>query len=123
MGPPWPGFVRRLAGSRFLAHDDKEPPRMDMGLPKRVKMVEVGPRDGLQNEARPVPAEVKIALIEKLADAGLRAIEAGAFVSPKWVPQMADTARVLAGVTRRPGVSYPVLVPNMTGFEAAVAAG
>jgi len=94
-----------------------------MTLPKQVRMVEVGPRDGLQNEARPVPAEVKIALIEKLADAGLKAIEAGAFVSPKWVPQMADTARVLAGLRRRPGVSYPVLVPNMTGFEAAASAG
>ncbi len=93
-----------------------------MLLPSKVKMVEVGPRDGLQNEARPVPAEIKIQLIEALADAGLKAIEAGAFVSPKWVPQMADTARVLAGLARRPDVSYPVLVPNMTGFEAAVAA-
>lgn len=94
-----------------------------MVLPKKVKMVEVSPRDGLQNEARPVPAEIKIQLIGKLADAGLTAIEAGAFVSPKWVPQMADTARVLAGLMRRPDVSYPVLVPNMTGFEAAAAAG
>jgi hydroxymethylglutaryl-CoA lyase len=94
-----------------------------MGLPKQARMVEVGPRDGLQNEPRPVAAAVKIALIEKLADSGLRTIEAGAFVSPKWVPQMADTAEVLAGVGRRPGVSYPVLVPNMTGFETAVAAG
>ena len=94
-----------------------------MTIPRRVKMVEVGPRDGLQNEARPVPAEIKIQLIDRLADAGLKAIEAGAFVSPKWVPQMADTARVLEGLVRRPGVSYPVLVPNMTGFEAASAAG
>jgi hydroxymethylglutaryl-CoA lyase len=94
-----------------------------MGLPKQVRMVEVGPRDGLQNEPRPVAAAVKIQLIEKLADAGLRSIEAGAFVSPKWVPQMADTAEVLAGIRRRPGVAYPVLVPNMTGFEAAAAAG
>ena len=94
-----------------------------MAVPKRVKMVEVGPRDGLQNEARPVPAEIKIRLIEMLADAGLTAIEAGAFVSPKWVPQMADTAKVLEGLYRRSGVSYPVLVPNMTGFEAAAAAG
>jgi len=86
-------------------------------------MVEVGPRDGLQNEARPVPAAIKIRLIEMLADAGLAAIEAGAFVSPKWVPQMADTADVLAGLSLRSGVSYPVLVPNMTGFEAAAAAG
>ncbi len=94
-----------------------------MTLPSRVKIVEVGPRDGLQNEARVVPAEVKVALIDRLTEAGLQAIEAGAFVSPKWVPQMADTAAVLAGIRRRPGVSYPVLVPNMKGMEAALAAG
>src|SRR6185437_2917500 len=94
-----------------------------MRLPKDVRMVEVGPRDGLQNEARTVPASIKIALIERLAEAGLRTIEAGSFVSPKWVPQMADTAVVMAGLARRPGVSYPVLVPNMTGYEAARAAG
>jgi hydroxymethylglutaryl-CoA lyase len=94
-----------------------------MTVPQRVKMVEVGPRDGLQNEAKPVSAEIKIQLIDRLADSGLRTIEAGAFVSPKWVPQMADTAKVLAGLVRRPGISYPVLVPNMTGFEAASAAG
>jgi hydroxymethylglutaryl-CoA lyase len=91
------------------------------GLPKRVRIVEVGPRDGLQNEARTVPAATKIALIEKLADAGLRTIEAGSFVSPKWIPQMADTAEVLAGLHRAPGVSYPVLVPNLKGFERALA--
>ena len=94
-----------------------------MTLPRRVKIVEVGPRDGLQNEARVVPAEVKVALIDRLAEAGLTSIEAGAFVSPKWVPQMADTAAVLAGIRRRPGVSYPVLVPNMKGMEAALEAG
>ncbi len=94
-----------------------------MSLPARVKVVEVGPRDGLQNEPKTVPAPVKIELIERLADAGLRVIEAGSFVSPKWVPQMADTAQVLAGLRRRPGVSYPVLVPNMKGLEAALAAG
>lgn len=94
-----------------------------MNLPKRVKMVEVGPRDGLQNEAIPVPAAVKIELIRRLADAGLRVVEAGAFVSPKWVPQMADSAEVLRGIARLPGVSYPVLVPNLKGFEAALAAG
>jgi hydroxymethylglutaryl-CoA lyase len=94
-----------------------------MHLPKQVRMVEVGPRDGLQNEARIVPAATKIALIERLAEAGLRVIEAGSFVSPKWVPQMADTAEVLAGLKHRPGVSYPVLVPNMQGFAAALAAG
>jgi len=94
-----------------------------MGLPARVKMVDVGPRDGLQNEPQSLPASVKIALIERLAEAGLPAVEAGAFVSPKWVPQMADSAEVLRGIARRPGVRYPVLVPNMKGFEAARAAG
>ncbi|MDA0703858.1 MAG: hydroxymethylglutaryl-CoA lyase [Proteobacteria bacterium] len=94
-----------------------------MTLPKAVRVVEVGPRDGLQNEAATVPTGVKVAFIEKLADAGLKAIEAGAFVSPKWVPQMADSAEVLAGLPRRPGLRYPVLVPNMKGFERAVEAG
>ena len=94
-----------------------------MGLPRKVRIVEVGPRDGLQNESVAVGADVKIALIEQLAAAGLRTIEAGAFVSPKWVPQMADTAEVLAGVTAHPGVSYPVLVPNLRGLDAALAAG
>ena len=92
-------------------------------LPRRVKIVEVGPRDGLQNEPRSLPAAVKIELIDRLSAAGLPVIEAGAFVSPKWVPQMADSARVLAGIAKRPGVSYPVLVPNLKGLEAALAAG
>ena len=92
-------------------------------LPSRVKLVEVAPRDGLQNEAETVPTAVKIALIDALSQTGLMVIEAGAFVSPKWIPQMADTDRVLAGIARRPGVDYPVLVPNMEGFEAARAAG
>ena len=95
---------------------------MAMRLPKRVRMVEVGPRDGLQNEVQILPAATKIALIEQLAAAGLSVIEAGSFVSPKWIPQMADTADVLAGLKRKPGVSYPVLVPNMKGFDAARAA-
>lgn len=94
-----------------------------MSLPQRVKMVEVGPRDGLQNEALIVPTAVKIELIDRLTEAGLSVIEAGSFVSPKWVPQMADTAQVLAGIRRRPGVSYPVLVPNLRGLQAALAAG
>ncbi len=94
-----------------------------MVLPRRVKMVEVGPRDGLQNEPETVPTALKIELIERLAEAGLPVVEAGAFVSPNWVPQMADTAEVLAALARRPGVSYPVLVPNMKGFEAARRAG
>ena len=94
-----------------------------MNLPKKVKMVEVGPRDGLQNEAQNVPTAVKIELIDRLADAGLTVIEATAFVSPKWVPQMADNAEVMAGFRRRPGVGYPVLVPNRKGLDAAIAAG
>lgn len=86
-------------------------------------MVEVGPRDGLQNEAGAVPAAVRIGFIDRLAEAGFRVVEAGSFVSAERVPQMADTAAVMAGIARKPGVSYPVLVPNMKGFEAAVAAG
>jgi isopropylmalate/homocitrate/citramalate synthase len=88
---------------------------------ERVRIVEVGPRDGLQNETAVVPTAVKVELIERLAAAGLPAVEAGAFVSPKWVPQMADTAEVLAQLTRRPGTSYPVLVPNEKGLERALA--
>ena len=94
-----------------------------MDLPKRVRIVEVGPRDGLQNEPKSVPTAVKVELIERLADAGLPAVEATAFVSPKWVPQMADHSEVLKALRRRPGVAYPVLVPNMKGFEAAAEAG
>lgn len=86
-------------------------------------MVEVGPRDGLQNERAVVPTAIKIELIERLAEAGLPVVEATAFVSPKWIPQMADNAQVLAGLARKPGIVYPVLVPNMKGFEAALAAG
>src|SRR3989338_6219696 len=92
-------------------------------LPKKVRIVEVGPRDGLQNEKMAVPTQVKLELIGRLADAGLRAIEATAFVSPKWVPQMADHSEVLERIRRKPGVSYPVLTPNLQGFEAARAAG
>nr|WP_221238348.1 hydroxymethylglutaryl-CoA lyase [Roseospira visakhapatnamensis] len=91
-------------------------------MPQSVKLVEVGPRDGLQNEPGAVPTAAKVTLIEALAAAGLPVIEAGSFVSPKWVPQMADTADVLAALRRRPGVSYPVLVPNTKGLEAALAA-
>jgi hydroxymethylglutaryl-CoA lyase len=94
-----------------------------MALPQKVKMVEVGPRDGLQNEPGVVPAAVKIELIDRLSESGLPVIEATSFVSPKWVPQMADAAQVMAGIRRRPGVSYPVLTPNMKGLEGAMAAG
>jgi hydroxymethylglutaryl-CoA lyase len=92
-----------------------------MKLPSRVKLVDVGPRDGLQNEKEPVPAQVKIALVHHLQDAGLKDIEVTSFVSPKWVPQMADAAEVMALIERKPGVRYSVLTPNMKGFEAAVA--
>ncbi|MDO9360995.1 MAG: hydroxymethylglutaryl-CoA lyase, partial [Polaromonas sp.] len=91
-----------------------------MKLPSKVKIVDVGPRDGLQNEKAPVPAAVKIELVHRLQDAGLTEIEVTSFVSPKWVPQMADAAEVMAGITRKPGVRYSVLTPNMKGFEAAV---
>jgi hydroxymethylglutaryl-CoA lyase len=94
-----------------------------MSFPRKTRIVDVAPRDGLQNEPKSVPASVKIELIERLQDAGLAAVEATAFVSPKWVPQMADSAEVMAGIRKRPGVAYPVLVPNMKGFEAASAAG
>jgi isopropylmalate/homocitrate/citramalate synthase len=94
-----------------------------MSLPREVRIVEVGPRDGLQNEPKSVSAAVKIELIDRLGDAGLRAIEATAFVSPKWVPQMADNAEVMTGIRKRPGVAYPVLVPNLQGLQAALAAG
>jgi hydroxymethylglutaryl-CoA lyase len=92
-------------------------------LPERVRIVEVGPRDGLQNEKGEVPTAVKLELIERLADAGISAIEATAFVSPKWIPQMADHTEVLERIRRKSGVSYPVLTPNLKGYEAAKAAG
>jgi hydroxymethylglutaryl-CoA lyase len=92
-------------------------------LPARVRIVEMGPRDGLQNEKQEVPTEVKLELIERLGAAGLPAIEATAFVSPKWIPQMADHTEVLERIRRRPGVDYPVLTPNLKGYEAARAAG
>jgi len=91
-----------------------------VSLPSKVKLVDVGPRDGLQNEKQPVPAAVKIELVHRLQDAGLTEIEVTSFVSPKWVPQMADNAEVMAGIRRKPGVRYSVLTPNMQGFEAAV---
>lgn len=92
-----------------------------MNYPARVKLIDVGPRDGLQNEKQPVPAAVKIALVQRLQDAGLKEIEVTSYVSPKWVPQMADAASVMAGIERRSGVLYSVLTPNLKGFEAAVA--
>ncbi|PHM19951.1 MAG: hydroxymethylglutaryl-CoA lyase [Curvibacter sp. PD_MW3] len=91
-----------------------------MSLPERVQLIDVGPRDGLQNEKQPVPAAVKIELVHRLQDAGLKEIEVTSFVSPKWVPQMADNAEVMAGIQRQSGVRYSVLTPNLKGFEAAV---
>lgn len=89
----------------------------------KVRMVEVAPRDGLQNESRQIPTATKIELINRLGECGLKTIEATSFVSPKWVPQMADAAEVMAGIERLPGVSYPVLVPNEKGYQRARAAG
>ena len=94
-----------------------------MNFPERVKIVEVGPRDGLQNESVTVPAEIKVQLVELLADAGLPVIEVGAFVSPKWVPQMATSSDVFTQISKRSGISYPMLVPNLKGLELAHAAG
>lgn len=93
-----------------------------MAYPARVKIVEVGPRDGLQNEKEMVPADVKVELCDRLSQAGFENVEAASFVSPKWVPQMADGAEVMSRIQRRPGTIYSVLTPNMKGYEAAVAA-
>ena len=92
-----------------------------MSIPTRVRLIDVGPRDGLQNEKQPVPAAVKIELVRRLQAAGLREIEVTSYVSPKWVPQMADNHEVMAGITRQAGVRYSVLTPNLKGFEAALA--
>lgn len=92
-----------------------------MNYPARVKIIDVGPRDGLQNEKQPVPAAIKIELVQRLQDAGLKEIEVTSYVSPKWVPQMADNAEVMAGIERRSGVLYSVLTPNLKGFEVALA--
>ena len=94
-----------------------------MPLPSKVKIVEVGPRDGLQNEKQLVPTEVKIELINRLAEVGVRAIEATSFVSPKWVPQMGDNTAVMQCIKRHPAAVYPVLTPNLQGFDAALQAG
>lgn len=91
-----------------------------MSIPQRVKLIDVGPRDGLQNEKSPVPAKVKIGLVHRLQEAGLQEIEVTSFVSPKWVPQMADNVEVMAGIERKAGVRYSVLTPNLQGYEAAV---
>lgn len=94
-----------------------------MALPQKIKIIEVGPRDGLQNEKQTIATDTKIQLINQLSEAGLSYIEAGSFVNPKWVPQMADSAEVFGGVTRKTGVTYAALTPNVQGFERALAAG
>ncbi|XP_050310024.1 hydroxymethylglutaryl-CoA lyase, mitochondrial isoform X5 [Anthonomus grandis grandis] len=88
-----------------------------------IKIVEVGPRDGLQNEPTLIPSNIKINLIDQLSETGLKAIEVTSFVSPKWVPQMADNTEVFRGINRKVGISYPVLVPNMKGLESAISVG
>jgi hydroxymethylglutaryl-CoA lyase len=94
-----------------------------MTFPKKVRIVEVGPRDGLQNEKKTIPVSTKIKLIEMLVDAGLNYIEAGSFVNPKWVPQMADSAEVFSGISRKSGITYAALVPNLQGYERAIQVG
>uniref|UniRef100_F6ZP15 Hydroxymethylglutaryl-CoA lyase, mitochondrial n=1 Tax=Monodelphis domestica TaxID=13616 RepID=F6ZP15_MONDO len=121
MGMVWRTFPPlRLAGTSSLRAISSS--SLD-AFPKQVKIVEVGPRDGLQNEKHILPTQMKIKLIDMLSAAGLPVIEATSFVSPKWVPQMADHAEVLQGIEKFPGISYPVLTPNLRGFQAAVAAG
>ena len=93
-----------------------------MNIPSKVRLIDVGPRDGLQNEKQPVPAEVKVELVQRLQAAGLTEIEVTSYVSPKWVPQMADNAQVMHGIRRQPGVRYSVLTPNLKGLEAALSA-
>jgi len=121
------GFTRRLCvrASRIQSSFEKAPPHRPFSTtyPRSLKIVEVGARDGLQNEKQVIATTSKIELINRLSTAGLKSIEATAFVSPKWVPQMADSSEVLRGITRTPGVTYPVLTPNMKGFQAAIAAG
>lgn len=95
---------------------------MNPALPRRVALIEVGPRDGLQNEKTPITTDVRVELCDRLTDAGFPNLEAGSFVSPKWVPQMADSAELMRRIRRRPGVTYSVLTPNMKGFEGALEA-
>src|SRR6185312_8568814 len=116
------GVLRGPAAARHLPRGRAVGVEWGMQYPKKVRLVEVGPRDGLQNEAKPVSVEAKVKLIDALSAAGHSAVESGSFVSPKWVPQMANTERVMAEIKRKPGVSYPVLVPNKQGMNGAVEA-
>lgn len=120
---PWHPQCRQADSSCDAAELRDLPRKVMWELPRFVKIVEVGPRDGLQNEKGNVPTSVKIQLIHKLVGAGLSVVEATSFVSPKWVPQLADAKEVLQGIQQEPGVRYPVLTPNLRGFEAAIAAG
>src|SRR5260370_9600036 len=108
--------------SRVSASMASRPVEANMNYPSKVRVVEVGPRDGLQNEAKPVSVEAKVRLIDALSAAGHSAVEAGSFVSPQWVPHIANTDQVMARIQRNPGVSYPVLVPNKQGMNGAVEA-
>jgi len=113
----------QVFGQAFRFSSASVSPFLNIAQNDFVKIVEVGPRDGLQNEKEFVPTDVKVELINQLSETGLQAIESTAFVSPKWVPQMADNEAVLAGIRRKEGISYPVLTPNMKGLESAIAAG
>jgi len=115
-------FIKHAA-RRFSSSEVKPGSGIRATIPTRVKIVEVGPRDGLQNEAFIVPTSCKVEFINRLSQTGLQSIEVTSFVSPKWVPQMADHAKVFNDIERKPGISYPVLVPNTKGLEAAIAAG
>src|SRR5690606_17504300 len=115
---------RGARGDRRLCRSRGGAGRTGAGVMKpAVRIVEVGPRDGLQNEKAIIATADKIALVDRLSATGLRSIEATSFVSPKWVPQLADAAEVYTGITRKPGVRYPVLVPNERGYERALAVG
>ncbi|KAJ1150472.1 hypothetical protein NDU88_003263 [Pleurodeles waltl] len=116
---------QHLLKEHFWITDDipLEQESQSSGFPSHVKIVEVGPRDGLQNEKTIVPTEIKIEFINRLSETGLDAIEVTSFVSSKWVPQMADHSEVMKGIKKHPGVRYPVLTPNLQGFHAAIAAG
>lgn len=116
---------RRLSVRLFIVilNNFKEIALQVICRPVEVRIVEVGPRDGLQNEPKILPTAVKINLIDRLSETGLKSIEATSFVSPRWVPQMADNAQVLKGIKSHPGISYPVLTPNLKGYQSALAAG
>ena len=119
----WESIASKLAPTGFFAHSDNQHRSKPMSLPTHVRIVEVGPRDGLQNEAQPISVTDKVQLVDALTAAGLGYIEVGSFVSPKWVPQMAGSADVFAQIQRKPDVTYGALAPNLRGFEDALAAG